>query len=89
MALGTLLAFSLLMFTVPLTAFFAASAGRLDPLLAPFLPAEGAAPPSHAQRQVLGGVLGVVTVNAVVLLFLVAAWREPLPPPRNGAKKQD
>lgn len=87
MALGTLLLFSCCMFTAPLIAFFAASQGRLDSLLAPFL-AEGTAPSPHS-RQVLGGVLGVVTVNLVVALFVVAAWLEPLPPPKNGAKKQD
>jgi hypothetical protein len=77
--LAKLLFFSLLMVAVPLSAFSAAWQGRLDSLLEPIIGSQLLA----QQRVVIAGGLGVLGVNLVVAAFVVTAWLETSPPPRQ------
>jgi hypothetical protein len=64
---------SLLMVVLPLGLYYAAVQGHLDPA---FAPAFGAV--RRENRPLLGGVLAVLGVNAVIVSFLVRAFREPV-----------
>jgi hypothetical protein len=77
---------SLLMLLLPLGLYYAAVQGHLDPA---FAPAFGAV--RRENRPLLGGVLAVLAVNAVIVSFLIRAFREPVlgdsSPP--SARKRD
>jgi hypothetical protein len=77
MGVGTVAIFSVLLAAIPLSAFFATINGKLDATLAVFL---GQPQISDNTRLVSSAIIGVVLVNLVVAAFLVAAWREPVPP---------
>lgn len=73
---------SLALFLVPLAVFFTVSAGGLD-----FLLLRVTNPPvSSWARSVTGAVLAVLTVNAVLLAFVLTAFSET---PEEVAKKKD
>ena len=79
---------SLLMVALPQGLYYAAVQGHLDPL---FAPAFGAV--RRDNRPLLGGVLAVLGVNAVIVSFLIRAFREPVsgsdPAPAGGGRKRD
>ena len=84
MGVGTVAVFSVLLAAIPLSAFFATINGKLDATLAPLL---GQTLITDSNRLILAGIIGVVSVNLVVAAFLVAAWREPVPPPSSAAQR--
>ncbi len=86
MGVGTVAVFSVLLAAIPLSAFFATINGKLDATLAPFL---GQTQITDSNRLILAGIIGVVSVNLIVAAFLVAAWREPVPPSSATQRPKD
>lgn len=80
---GTNLIFcSLALFLVPLTVFFAVRQGAIDFILTRVITGEV----STWARTVWGAILAVLTVNAVLIAFVLTAFNET---PEEVAKKQD
>lgn len=80
---GTNLIFcSLALFLVPLTVFFAVRHGAIDFILHRVITGEV----STWARTVWGAILAVLTVNAVLIAFVLTAFSET---PEEVAKKQD
>lgn len=86
MGVATVTVFSLLLAAIPLSAFFAATQGWLDPAYAALL---GGQAITKSSRLILAGLTGVVFVNLVVAAFLVAAWLEPVPSTDDARAKKD
>jgi len=84
MGVGTVAVFSVLLAAIPLSAFFATINGKLDATLGSIL---GPDQITDSNRLTLAGIIGVVSVNLVLAAFLVAVWREPVPPPER--EKED
>ena len=81
-----LLAYSLLMLAAPLAAFFAASAGRLDPVVNALT--AGRVQLDDASRLVAGGLAGIVCANLVIAAYVWSAWHEPAPEPKAHGKDE-
>lgn len=84
MGVGTVAVFSVLLAAIPLSAFFATINGKLDAIIAPLL---GQTLLTDSNRLILAGIIGVLLVNLVVAAFLVAAWREPVPPSSTATQR--
>jgi VMA21-like domain len=86
MGVGTVAVFSVLLAAIPLSAFFATINGNLDATLAPLL---GPTQNTDSNRLIFAGIIGVISVNLVVAAFLVAAWREPVPPSSTAQRPKE
>jgi VMA21-like domain len=73
---------SLALFIVPLTVFFAVRHGAIDAILHRLIRGEV----TTWARTVWGAILAVLTVNAVLITFVLTAFNET---PEETAKKQD
>jgi hypothetical protein len=82
MVLAKFLFFSLLIVVIPLSTLYSGSQGAFDALLQPFF----GATVLEANRLVLAGLLAVAAVNLVLVLFVISAWQEKVPPSNH---KQD
>ena len=81
MGVGTVAIFSILLIAIPLGTFFAVLHGTIDSYI-------GLDTLSDSNRLIFAGIIGVVSVNLVVAAFLIAAWREPVPPSTTSSKKE-
>jgi phosphotransferase system glucose/maltose/N-acetylglucosamine-specific IIC component len=77
-----LLLCSLALFILPLTVFFAVRHGAIDFILNRVIRGEV----TTWARTVWGAILAVMTVNAVLITFVLTAFNER---PEETAKKQD
>lgn len=75
--------FAVLMVAFPLGTLLSVQHGRLDSLLQPLVGAEVL----QGNRTVVAGALAVVAVQLTLALFVVAAWAERPPPPKETKRE--
>lgn len=73
---------SIALFLIPLAVFFAVYNGALDLILQRLIKGDV----TSWARSVLGAILAVLTVNAVLVMFVLTAFNET---PEESAKKED
>jgi hypothetical protein len=73
---------SIALFLIPLAVFFAVYNGALDLILQRLIKGDV----TSWARSVLGAILAVLTVNAVLVVFVLTAFNET---PEEVAKKED
>lgn len=82
MRLVALPVFAVLMVVFPLGTLLSVQQGRLDSLLQPLV----GATVLEGNRTVVAGALGVLAVQLTLALFVVAAWAERPPPPKEAKR---